>query len=243
MLFLAAIAFALAFTLPSNKASGQPPEDASAQPLAQARSGEPAPPVSAGVEPAIPSGDAADWTLTLVNPWNALPDGYEPSLKQLSNGHAVDERCYPDLQAMMDACRQAGLSPLICSSYRSQEKQEELFRNKVDRLVAQGYSREEAPAEAAKTVALPGTGEHQLGLAVDIVDVNNQLLDESQEDTAVQAWLMEHSWEYGFILRYPNDKSAVTGIIYEPWHYRYVGREDAKAIHELGVCLEEYLAR
>ena len=90
-------------------------------------------------------------------------------------------------------------------------------------------------------VAVPGTSEHQLGLALDIVDADNQLLDESQENTAVQKWLMEHSWEYGFILRYPNDKSEITGIIYEPWHYRYVGKEDAEKIHSQGVCLEEYL--
>ena len=88
---------------------------------------------------------------------------------------------------------------------------------------------------------MPGTSEHQLGLAVDIVDISNQHLDASQENTAVQKWLMEHSWEYGFILRYPNEKSEITGIIYEPWHYRYVGREDAEQIHTLGVCLEEYL--
>ena len=142
---------------------------------------------------------------------------------------------------MMDDCRAAGNSPLICSSYRSQEKQESLYQNKVDRLRAQGYSPEKAKAEAAKSVALPGTSEHQLGLAVDIVDVNNQNLDKSQENTAVQKWLMEHSWEYGFILRYPGDKSETTGIIYEPWHYRYVGKEAAGEIHEQGICLEEYL--
>ena len=82
----------------------------------------------------------------------------------------------------------------------------------------------------------------QAGLAVDIVDLNNQLLDESQEDTAVQKWLMAHSWEYGFILRYPSGKSEITGILYEPWHYRYVGRADAERIHTLNICLEEYLS-
>ena len=141
-------------------------------------------------------------------------------LKELSNGHAVDERCYPDLQDMLDACREAGLSPLICSSYRSYEKQKSLYQNKIDRLRTQGYSAKEAQEEAGKAVAAPGTSEHQLGLAVDIVDVSNQNLDNSQEQTAVQKWLMKHSWEYGFILRYPNDKSEITGIIYEPWHYR-----------------------
>ena len=123
----------------------------------------------------------------------------------------------------------------------TQEYQEKLFQNKVSRLIAQGYSEADATVEAGKSVAVPGTSEHQLGLAVDIVDINNQHLDESQESTAVQKWLMEHCWEYGFILRYPNDKSEITGIIYEPWHYRYVGHEDAEQIHSLGVCLEEYL--
>ena len=108
--------------------------------------------------------------------------------------------------------------------------------------MGQGYSREAAEAEAGKVVAVPGTSEHQLGLALDIVDLNNQNLDTSQEDTPVQKWLIEHSWEYGFILRYPNDKSEITGIIYEPWHYRYVGRDAAREIHERGVCLEEYLS-
>lgn len=185
--------------------------------------------------------DKNAWNLTLVNPWNPLPADYSMTLKQLSNGHAVDERCYPDLQEMLDACRAEGHSPLICSSYRSREKQQELFQNKVERLITQGYSRTEAETEAGKTVAVPGTSEHQLGLAVDIVDMNNQNLDASQEQTEVQEWLIEHSWEYGFILRYPDDKSEMTGIIYEPWHYRYVGKDAAKEIHAQGICLEEYL--
>lgn len=185
--------------------------------------------------------DPEAWNLILVNPWNPLPENYSFTKKELSNGHAVDERCYPDLQAMMDACRAAGNSPVICSSYRSYEKQQSLYQNKVNRLAAQGYSQEKAREEAAKAVALPGTSEHQLGLAVDIVDIANQNLDSSQEDTAVQQWLMEHSWEYGFILRYPNDKSDITGIIYEPWHYRYVGEEAAGEIMRQGLCLEEYL--
>ena len=91
-------------------------------------------------------------------------------------------------------------------------------------------------------MARPGASEHQTGLAVDIVDINYQLLDEGQEDTAVQIWLMAHCAEYGFILRYPTDKSELTGVSYEPWHYRYVGTEAARAIMGGGLCLEEYLA-
>lgn len=79
-------------------------------------------------------------------------------------------------------------------------------------------------------------------LAVDIVDLDHQLLDESQEQTAVQQWLMTNSWRYGFILRYPTAKTETTGIIYEPWHYRYVGQEAAAEIYQQGVCLEEYVA-
>lgn len=184
---------------------------------------------------------AGTWKMVLVNAQNPLPEGYSVKTVTLKNGLRVDARCYPDLQAMMDACRADGLSPLICSAYRTEEDQERLFQNKVDRLIVQGYSEDDAPLEAAKVVAVPGTSEHQLGLAMDIVDSNHQALDESQERTAVQKWLMKHSWEYGFILRYPSGKSEITGIIYEPWHYRYVGREDAAQIHALGVCLEEYL--
>ncbi|MCJ7834540.1 M15 family metallopeptidase [Cuneatibacter sp. NSJ-177] len=183
----------------------------------------------------------SDWNLLLVNPWNPLPEGYEITLTQLQNGLSVDERCYPDLQDMMDDCRAADLQPVICSDYRSQETQQRLFNNQHNRLIVQGYSEENARTEAGKVVAVPGTSEHQLGLAVDIVDIENQILDEDQEKTAVQKWLMENSWRNGFILRYPNDKSNITGIIYEPWHYRYVGKEAAKEIYDLDVCLEEYL--
>ena len=102
-------------------------------------------------------------------------------------------------------------------------------------------TQEQAEAETAKSVAVPGTSEHQLGLALDIVDKSYQMLEEDQQDTPAQQWLMANCWRYGFILRFPKDKEAVTGITYEPWHYRYVGEEVAKTITEGGLCLEEYL--
>ena len=104
-----------------------------------------------------------------------------------------------------------------------------------------GYSYDEAYAEASKSVAIPGTSEHQLGLAVDIVDNSNWNLNTSQEKTKTQKWLMEHCWEYGFILRFPNGTTDITGIIYEPWHYRYVGVEISMELRDLGITLEEYL--
>lgn len=188
------------------------------------------------------SGEGRDsWQLILVNAQHALPDDFTVELADVGSGHSVDARIASDLQAMLGDCRAAGLSPLICSSYRTRETQQSLFDNKVQRLIAEGYAPDAAQAKAGTVVAVPGTSEHETGLAVDLVDENNQNLDETQEQTAVQQWLIAHSWEYGFVLRYPNGKSDVTGIIYEPWHYRYVGKEAAREIHEAGLCLEEYL--
>ena len=184
-----------------------------------------------------------DALLTLVNPWNKLPEDWTVDLVTLSDGHKVDSRCYEALQEMMDACRAAGNSPLICAAYRTEETQQGLYDNKVQRLRDSGMSEEEAKAEAAKAVALPGTSEHQLGLALDIVDVNMQELTEAQEDTATQKWLMANSWRYGFIHRYPSSETDITGIIYEPWHYRYVGKDAAQDIFNRDITLEEYLGK
>ena len=184
---------------------------------------------------------AVDWKLLLVNPWNPLPDDFGVNLTQLRNGQAIDSRAYPDLQNMMDDARAEGLSPLICSSYRTTEMQESLYSNKVSRLLDQGYSQQEAETEADRWVAVPGTSEHQLGLAVDIVAESYPVLDEQQANTPEQKWLMENAYRYGLILRYPADKCHLTGIGYEPWHYRYVGKEAAKQMYDTGLCLEEYL--
>ncbi len=191
-------------------------------------------------EPAKPS-TADNELLTLVNPWNELPEDWQVDLVTLSNGLQIDRRCYDALQEMMDACREAGYEPLICSAYRTQETQQDLFNNKVAKLEAGGKSHDEAVQEAGTVVAVPGTSEHQLGLTVDVVDVNNQNLTEEQEKTPTQKWLMANSWRYGFIHRYPNSKSDITGIIYEPWHYRYVGKDAAQEIFNKGITLEEYL--
>lgn len=182
------------------------------------------------------------WNLILVNPSNKLPEGFEVKLTELSNGHAIDERAYPDLQQMMDDARAEGLSPLICSSYRTMEKQIKLYTKLVQKYQNEGMSKEQAQIEASKWIAVPGTSEHQSGLAVDIVATSYQLLNKEQENTAEQKWLMANCYKYGFILRYPEDKTDLTGIGYEPWHYRYVGKEAAKEIFERKICLEEYLA-
>ena len=192
-------------------------------------------------EPTETEGAETKWNLILVNSTHPLPEDFEvPTLTELRNGHAIDSRAYPSLQQMMDDARAEGLQPLICSSFRTRDKQSQLFERKVRSYLNQGFSQAEAEEQAACWVARPGTSEHQLGLAVDIVDLSYQLLDKQQESTPVQQWLMAHCAEYGFILRYPADKSELTGVEYEPWHYRYVGVEAAKAITEAGICLEEY---
>ena len=182
-----------------------------------------------------------DELLTLVNFENTIPKDWKVDLVQLNNGQSVDRRIYDDLIAMLQAAKSEGLNPLICSSYRTNEKQEQLYQNKVSEYLSQGYSKVEASDKAAFWVARPGTSEHQLGLAVDIVSTKNQRLDRSQENTVEQQWLIQNSWKYGFVWRYPTNKNSITGVGYEPWHYRYVGKEHAKKINELGVCLEEYV--
>lgn len=182
-----------------------------------------------------------DELLTLVNFENTIPKDWKVDLVQLNNGQSVDRRIYDDLIAMLQSAKSEGLNPLICSSYRTNEKQEQLYQNKVSEYLSQGYSKVEASDKAAFWVARPGTSEHQLGLAVDIVSTKNQRLDRSQENTVEQRWLIQNSWKYGFVLRYPTNKNSITGVGYEPWHYRYVGKEHAKKINELGVCLEEYV--
>lgn len=182
-----------------------------------------------------------DELLTLVNFENTIPKDWKVDLVQLNNGQSVDRRIYDDLIAMLQAAKSEGLNPLICSSYRTNEKQEQLYQNKVSEYLSQGYSKVEASDKAAFWVARPGTSEHQLGLAVDIVSTKNQRLDRSQENTVEQQWLIQNSWKYGFVLRYPTNKNSITGVGYEPWHYRYVGKEHAKKINELGVCLEGYV--
>ena len=184
-----------------------------------------------------------DELLTLVNPWNPLPDDWTVDLVTLDDGHRVDSRCYEAYMEMINACKAAGYSPVNCSGYRTQETQQSLYDNKVQRLISSGMSEDEAKTEAAKAVAIPGTSEHQLGLAVDLVDANMQDLTSAQESTETQKWLMANSWRYGFIHRYPNGKTDITGIIYEPWHYRYVGKDAAQEIFNRDITLEEYLGK
>ena len=182
------------------------------------------------------------WNLLLVNREQKLPQGFSVALASIQGGqYQVDARCVDALEQMLADCRAAGFSPAVCSAYRTEQEQRLLFNRETARWMALGMPLTEAQRAAAKSTAVPGTSEYQTGLAVDLVDSNYWGLDEAQASMPAQKWLMEHCWEYGFILRYPSDKEAVTGIVYEPWHYRYVGLQAAKTIHEQSLCLEEYL--
>ena len=186
-------------------------------------------------EPTEPPAEDESWKLILVNADHPLPEGFTVELKQLRNGMAVDERIYPELQQMFDDARAEGIYPFINESFRTAERQQEIMDKYIANYMATGLSREAAEKKAREVVALPGTSEHQLGLAVD-------LIGEYGNNEATWAWLKENCWRYGFILRYPGDKTAVTGISNEPWHFRYVGVPAAQEITEAGLCLEEYLA-
>lgn len=176
-----------------------------------------------------------EWNLIVVNRWNELPEDYEVELTELSNGQMVDSRIYPYLQEMFDAARTEDVYPVVREGYRTAEAQREILDDKIQSYINQGYSQVKAERTAKEWVALPGTSEHQLGIAVDI---NADKSKCSNED--VYGWLAENAYRYGFVLRYPPGKQKITGTSYEPWHYRYVGEEAAKEIYERGICLEEY---
>ena len=179
--------------------------------------------------------------LLLVNKWHYLPENYTADPVELPNGQTIGRECYEPLMQMLEDCAAAGGTPIVCSGYRPHYKQVDLYSAQIDRWLYAGFGQEEAEAQAATAVAIPGTSEHELGLAADIYSSENMNLDESQVGTFTQQWLMDNCWRYGFVLRYPQEKSEITGIIFEPWHYRYVGRTHARKIHEAGICLEEYL--
>ena len=181
------------------------------------------------------------WNMVLVNGDHPMEEGYVPQLKELEEGLSLDSRIIDAAKEMLADAKKAGLHIDICSAYRSVERQEQVFGDSMKERVKDGMSYWDAFNETSLNVAVPGTSEHALGLALDLISNQYTELDERQETTAEAKWLKENCHKYGFILRYPPEKTNITGIIYEPWHYRYVGVEDATEIMKLGITLEEYL--
>ena len=194
----------------------------------------------AGFEPAYADVDIDDWKMLLVNRDYILPDGFEvelaPCITDDPDSLKLDYRVAPHYNEMYNAALEDGVELVPVSGYRSVDRQERNFENKIDKYLNQGYGKIEATQMAATIILPPGTSEHNAGLAMDICS-----LEQDFEETKEFRWLSENAADYGFILRYPEDKQDVTKIIYEPWHWRYVGVETAKAMKASGQCFEEYL--
>lgn len=185
--------------------------------------------------------DLDDWKYILVNELHFLPQDFEPQLAKTYDGQSVDERIKEDLEQMIDDAKADGMNLLICSSYRDYKKQDSLMDKSIAKYVKSGMTYTEAFFKTKERIALTGASEHHTGLAVDIVGKSHQSLDSAQADTEEAKWLYEHAADYGFILRYPEDKEEQTMILFESWHYRYVGKEAAAFMKENNLCLEEFV--
>ncbi len=196
----------------------------------------------------VEAGDAADfsrddWKLILINKQNSVPEDYELTLGNINTMKGVlqcDERIIEELLAMLQAAKEDDVILQICSPYRDMEYQQRLFNRKINRYMNQGMSYLEAFQFSSQAVTVPGASEHQIGLALDIVSNKYVSLNEGFGDTDAGKWLAANSRDYGFILRYPKGKEYITGIEYEPWHFRYVGKDAAKIIMDEGITLEEF---
>ena len=182
--------------------------------------------------PSYPDVDVTSWELMLANADHSIGE-YAPELEVIENNQQFDTRAAGALREFMEAARAEGLSVYLSSAYRGYAEQNYLYQRKVAQV---------GEAQAKSIVAPPGTSEHQTGLAADITDRYYEVKNSELENTELYQWMSQHCHEYGFIVRYPKDKEDVTGIIYEPWHFRYVGVEAATYIMENGLCLEEFLA-
>ncbi|SDM54389.1 D-Ala-D-Ala carboxypeptidase. Metallo peptidase. MEROPS family M15B [Acetanaerobacterium elongatum] len=196
-------------------------------------------------EEAVPVNAGDKWNLILVNRAHPLPESFKVDLSEIKgSAYDVDSRVVENLDDMLAAAKKDGMKLQVISAYRSVAKQKTLYSQKVSEYVKLGYSQKDAEAEAARWVAVPNTSEHHTGLASDIVGVEwyqkHGDLDDTFDQTEEFKWLISHCTEYGFVLRYPKDKQDITGITYEPWHYRYVGKETAEYMTKNNLCLEEY---
>lgn len=232
MILLAiAICVPLFFSMLQKVPRAEAPEISTAAP--------PVPEVRASAQPGVPAEESPaeeegdGWSLVLVNGQNAIPEDFRIDLVEVAGGEQVDRRIYEPLMELLEAAKEGNRDqlPMVVSGYRTRKTQQSLYDNKIAKYLEQGYTRSEAEGLAKQWVAVPGHSEHQIGLAVDI---NGATYD-------LYFWLQENSWKYGFIFRYPGDKTEFTGVAEEVWHYRYVGVEAAAEMHEKGLCLEEYL--
>lgn len=184
--------------------------------------------------------DYESWELIIVNEDNVLEN--EPDFNLVPfYGYEIDSRILENATNMFNDAKKENINLFVSSGYRDFSTQQYLFNNKVNQFRYNGYSLEEATIMASKRVALPNTSEHQTGLALDILSYKHKTMDKSFSESEAGIWLSENSYKYGFILRYPEGKEDITHIQFEPWHFRYVGLEAAKYIHDNNICFEEFI--
>ena len=181
--------------------------------------------------------EITDWRLTLANYENLLPEDFTVEVANIDSARQFDVRAIGELNDMLNAMKKAGITNIwVQSAYRSVARQKELYDNSIQKYLKQGKTQEEAENLTNEYINKPGSSDHNLGLAVDFNYVDNKF-----EKLDGFKWLQKNAENYGFILRYPKDKEDITKISYESWHWRYVGKEHAKKMNELNMCLEEYV--
>jgi len=185
--------------------------------------------------------DKSDWKLLLVNKEHPVPSDYTFTLGIIKGSMKCDERILGPLTDMFEGAANDNINLIVCSPYRDLSRQEYLFDRKMKSYINKGYSYIDAYKASASVVTVPGASEHQIGLSLDIICDTYSQLNEGFGQTEAGKWLVDNSYKYGFILRYPKDKEDITGIIYEPWHFRYVGIEAATVIHDNNLTLEEFI--
>ena len=191
----------------------------------------------------IVSDESDTLSIIYVNKTNPIPEGYEPDLVIIEKDLRCDRTALEPVRKMLDDAKEEGVDLVISSAYRDKERQEDIFDKKLRQNMLYGYSYAEAYKKTATENSIPGSSEHELGLAFDIVSEDHEKMDEGFADTDAGKWLDKNCYKYGFIIRYPKGKEDITGFIYEPWHIRYVGDEAAKTIFKEQITLEEYLER
>ena len=177
-----------------------------------------------------------EWKLLLVNAANPIPEDYKVQTVEIADGVLIDKRIEKKLSKMMETAEKEGISLKVVSGYRTREQQEKMYQDEIDLFLQEGYDQLAAEKLAGQWVAVPGTSEHETGLALDINADNH----ETQRESAY-LWLDENAAQYGFVRRYSKGKESITGIANEPWHYRYVGKKAAVEMTSKDLCLEEYL--